>query len=205
MHKMQQLSEKEMDILNYFYKEKRGYVRQIKKSLKLSEHTLLKYLDFLEKRKIIAFKKEGNLKMYEINFQEPSIKVAFSYFDLQRLENLEYKRKKAINQFISSAQKIKMPYFILLFGSTAKENYTNKSDIDLIVVYDTFNKEVNNKITEAIKRIHAETGLKISLILMKLEEFAKEKENKENYPLQDALKYGYPVFGNQIYYELVLK
>lgn len=194
-----------MDILNYFYKEKRGYVRQIKKSLKLSEHTLLKYLDFLEKRKIIAFKKEGNLKMYEINFQEPSIKVAFSYFDLQRLENLEYKRKKAINQFISSAQKIKMPYFILLFGSTAKENYTNKSDIDLIVVYDTFNKEVNNKITEAIKRIHAETGLKISLILMKLEEFAKEKENKENYPLQDALKYGYPVFGNQIYYELVLK
>ena len=205
MHNMQHLSEKEFDIVKYFYLHRKGYVRQIKKSLNLSEHTLLKYLHFLEKRKILASRKEGNLKIYELNLQSPLAKIFFSYFDIQRLEELEYKRKKAIKEFINQIKTIKIPYFILLFGSTAKGNYTKKSDIDLIIIYDSFDKKVNNLINEISKKIFAETNIKISLILMRLKEFKREKENKENYALQDALEHGYPIFGNQTYYELILK
>jgi len=202
---MQHFSEKEFDILKYFYLHRKGHVRQIKKSLNLSEHTLLKYLHFLEKRKILSSRKEGNLKIYELNLQNPSTQIFFSHFDLQKLEELEYTRKKAIKEFIDRIKSIKIPYFIFLFGSTAKGNYTKKSDIDLIIVYDTFDKKIDNKINELSKKIFAETGIKISLILMKLSEFEREKENKENYALQDALKYGYPIFGNQTYYDVILQ
>lgn len=203
MHKSQHFTEKEFDILSYFYNKRKGHVRQIKRALYLSEHTLLKYLSSLEKKNIISFNKEGNLKVYYINLESSLVKNIFSYFDINRLESLEYIRKKAINEFTKLIKKVKIPYFMLLFGSTSKGNYNKKSDIDLIIVYDGYRKEVNS-INDIKKKILAETGINISFILMDLNDFIKEKDNKDNYALQDAMKTGYPVFGNQVYYEVVL-
>lgn len=202
MHKVQHLTGKELELLQYFYQKKKGYVRQIKKEVKLSEHTLLKYLGSLEKRKIISLRKEGNLKIYEINAENALVKVFYSYFDLVKLDSLEYKRGKAVNMFVATVKEIKIPYFVLLFGSTAKDNYTVKSDIDVIVIYDNIEKNTKDKVESIKKHITAETGIKVNSIVMRLDEFLKEKENKQNYALQDALAYGYPVFGNQLYYEI---
>lgn len=205
MHKVQHIKEQELDLLKYFYEHRKGYVRQVKKAVKLSEHTLLKYFGSLEKRKMLSSRKEGNLKIYEVNLQNALVKVFFSYFDLEKLELLEYKRGKTVKMFVELFKDIKFPYFILLFGSTAKGNYTAQSDVDIIVVYDTTNKSVAEKINEIKKNILAETGLKVNSIVMGLDEFLKEKENKQNYALQDALMSGYPVFGNQLYYEIMFK
>ncbi len=202
---MQHITEQELDLLKYFYEHKKGYVRQIKKAVKLSEHTLLKYLKSLENRKMLDSRREGNLKIYEVNLERTLVKVFFSYFDIERVEALEYKRNKAIKIFVEELKAIKIPYFILLFGSTAKGNYAHKSDIDIIVVYDSVKKNVINKIEDIKKQIIAETGLKINPIIMKLEEFLNEKENNLNYALQDAITSGYPVFGNQLYYEVIFK
>ncbi len=205
MHKVQHITEKELDLLRYFYEYRRGYVRQVKKAVKLSEHTLLKCFSSLEKRKMLSSRKEGNLKIYEVNLENALVKVFFSYFDLKRLELLEYKRGKAVKMFVDGMKNIKISYFVLLFGSTAKGNYTVKSDIDVIVVFDVLEKGLTEKIEKIKKNILAETGLKINNIVMKLDEFLKEKENKQNYALQDALISGYPVFGNQLYYEVIFK
>ncbi len=203
MHKVQHITEQELDLLKYFHEHRKGHVRQVKKAVKLSEHTLLKYLQSLEKRKILSSWKEGNLKIYEVNLESALVKVFFSYFDLERLETLEYKRGKAAKMFVEEVKNLKIPYFILLFGSTAKGNYTAKSDVDIIVVYDVANKSIAEKINEIKKNIFAETGLKVNSIIMTLDEFLKEKENKQNYALQDAITSGYPVFGNQLYYEVI--
>lgn len=205
MHKMQHMTEQELDLLKYFYEYRKGYVRQIKKSVKLSEHTLLKYLNSLEKRKVVSSRKEGNLKIYEVNLESALVKVFYSYFDLIKLDSLEYKRGKAVKTFVEILKNTKIPYFILLFGSTAKGNYISKSDIDIIVVYDVIDKHTAGKIEDIKRNILAEMGLKVNSIIMKLDEFLKEKENKQNYALQDAMTYGYPVFGNQLYYEAMFK
>src|SRR3989338_5032969 len=205
MHKVQHITEKELDLLRYFYEYRKGHVRQVKKAVKLSEHTLLKYFSSLEKRKMLSSRKEGNLKIYEVSLESALVKVFFSYFDLEKLEALEYKRGKAVKMFVEEVKKIRIPYFVLLFGSTAKENYTAKSDIDMIVVFDTLEKDLNKKIDEIKKNILAEIGLTVNYIVMKLDEFLKEKENKQNYALQDAITSGYPVFGNQLYYEVIFK
>ena len=146
-------------------------------------------------------RKEGNLKIYEVNLESALVKVCFSYFDVERLRTLEYTREKAVKMFVEGIKKFKIPYFVLLFGSTAKGNYTAKSDIDMIIVFDVWEKDLNKRIDEEKKNILAETGLRMNEIVMKLDEFLKEKENKKNYALQDAITSGYPVFGNQLYYE----
>ena len=202
---MQHVTEKELDLLRHFYEHRKGHVRQIKKAVKLSEHTLLKYLSSLEKRRMLSSRKEGNLKIYEVNLESAFVKVFFSYFDLERVELLEYKRGKAVKTFVEEVKNLKIPYFVLLFGSTAKGNYTAKSDVDIIVVFDVFGKDLNVKIDVIKKNILAEIGLKVNYIVMKLDEFLKEKENKQNYALQDAITSGYPVFGNQLYYEVIFK
>ncbi|MDP3640182.1 MAG: nucleotidyltransferase domain-containing protein [Nanoarchaeota archaeon] len=205
MHKMQHIATKELDILKYFYSQRKGHVRQIKAAVTVSEHTLLKYLISLEKRKVLASRREGNLKIYEVNLQSDLVKIFFSYFDIERLAGLEYKRGKAVKAFTQLIKEIKYPYFMLLFGSSAKGVYGHKSDIDMIIVYDVLDKGINDKIEEIKRKIAAETGLKISSIIMRLDEFLKEKENKQNYALQDALTYGYPAFGNQLYYEVLFR
>lgn len=200
---MQHITEKELDILRYFYTWKRGHVRRIKKEAKISEHTLLKYLKTLEKKGMLHSGKEGNLKIYELNTKSGLVKIFFSYFDLERLESLEYKRSKAVKLFISLLKDAKMPYFVLLFGSTAKGTFTAKSDIDIIAVYENVNRAIADKIENIKKNALAETGLKVNAIAMAMDEFKKEKVNKANYALQDAVASGYPVFGNQIYYEAI--
>ena len=205
MHKVQHITEHELDLLKYFYKHRRGYVRQVKKAVKLSEHTLLKYLSSLEKRKMLSYRSEGNLKIYEVRLESALVKVFFSYFDLEKLELIEYKRGKAVKMFVEEVKKFKIPYFVLLFGSTAKENYTAKSDVDVIIIFDVLEKDLNKEIDKIKKNILAEIGLKISCIVMKLDEFLKEKGNKQNYALQDAITSGYPVFGNQLYYEIMFQ
>ncbi len=205
MHKVQHITEKELDLLRYFYEHRKGHVRQVKKAVKLSEHTLLKYLGSLEKRRMLISRSEGNLKIYEVRLESALVKVFFSYFDVERLEVLEYKRGKAIKMFVEEVKNLKIPYFVLLFGSTAKGNYTAKSDIDIIIVFDVFGKDLNVKIDVIKKNILAEIGLIVNCIVMKLDEFLKEKGNKQNYALQDAITSGYPVFGNQLYYEVIFK
>ena len=205
MHKVQHITEKELDLLRYFYEYRKGHVRQVKKAVRLSEHTLLKYLGSLEKRRMLISRSEGNLKIYEVRLESALVKVFFSYFDLERLELLEYKRGKAVKMFVEEVKNLKIPYFVLLFGSTTKGNYTAKSDIDIIVVFDLLGKDLNVKIDIIKKNILAEIGLKANYIVMKLDEFLKEKENKQNYALQDAITSGYPVFGNQLYYEAIFK
>ena len=205
MHKVQHVTEKELDLLRYFYEYRKGHVRQVKKAVRLSEHTLLKYLGCWKERRMLISRSEGNLKIYEVRLESALVKVFFSYFDLDKLELLEYKRGKAVKMFVEEVKNFKIPYFVLLFGSTVKENYTAKSDIDIIVVFDVFGKDLNVKIDVIKKNILAEIGLNVNYIVMKLDEFLKEKENKQNYALQDAITSGYPVFGNQLYYEVIFK
>ncbi len=205
MHEVQHMAEKELDLLGYFYEHPKGHVRQVKKSVKLSEHTVLKYLSSLEKRKILNSRREGNLKIYEVNLKSVLVKVFFSYFDAEKMEKLEYKRRRTIEMFVDYLKNLKIPYFVLLFGSTAKENYTAKSDVDILVIYDTLENSIADKLEYIKKQIFAERGLKVNSIIMKLDEFLKEKENKQNFALQDAIISGYPVFGNQMYYEIMFK
>ncbi len=192
-----------MEILSFFYLNKKGYVRQINRELKVSEHTLLKYLESLEKKDALIIKKEGNLKIFLANQKSFIIKTIFSYFDLQRMEKLELRRRKAIKSALKELMKKKIPYFVILFGSSAKNNYSNESDIDIISVFESTEKAILKSIREIQNKVKAETDITTNIIPMGIKEFLKEKKSKQNFALQDALESGYPIFGNLLFYAVM--
>jgi len=95
------------------------------------------------------------MKIFEVNYKNLLVKVFFSYFNILRINGLEYKRRRAVEEFLLRIKEIKIPYFVLLFGSTPKGGYRKKSDIDLVIVYDTYGRETGNKMNGLVKDVFA--------------------------------------------------
>ena len=88
----------------------------------------------------------------------------------------------------------KLPGLLRKVGSTAKENYRQDSDIDLLVIT---NKKISTK--EAEKEADALCAIKISTFQMTWNDFQREIKLKEDAVVQSALQTGYPLI-NHIYY-----
>ena len=183
-------------ILKLFYenKNKKLHLREISRQIKLNESSVYLHLNSLVKDKIMNFEMEGNLKKFSIN--KNHISQIFPMYDDLKLENLPLLRKNAIKEYIRKNQK--KPIFLVVFGSTAKENYKDDSDIDILEVYSA---KTDNK--DIIKDIEKLTNMKIHNFQMNEKEFNKELKYKEEPVIQAALETGFPVFNQKYYYEII--
>jgi predicted nucleotidyltransferase len=157
--------------------------------------SITRYLDELEKDKILQSEKEGNLKKYSLK----NNRIAYSamvLFDIEKFEKLPAIRKNAINTYMKNLKEI--PVFMVIFGSTAKENYTEDSDIDLLIIT---NNKINTK--EAEKEADTLNATKISTFQMTYSDFIKELKLKEDHVIQSAISTGYPIFNHLYYYEIL--
>ena len=100
-------------ILKIFYRIDKIHLRAISRETNMYGQSVTRYLNELEKEKILKSKKEGNLKIYswDKNNKVYSIKTLF---DLERLEKLPFQRKEAIKGYIKMLPE--KPVFIILFG-----------------------------------------------------------------------------------------
>ena len=64
--------------------------------------------------------------------------------------------------------------------------------------------DFNKEIIDIKEKINLELNTEIKLILIKLKDFLSQKDNKENKIIQKVINYGFPIFGNNLYYEPVL-
>ena len=180
-------------ILKLFYdnKNREIHLREISRRIKLNESSVYLNLNSLVKNKIMIFKKEGNLKKFSIN--KRYIPKIFPIYDDEKLENLSLLRKNAILSYIEKNDK--KPLLLIVFGSTAKGNYKDDSDIDILEVYTV---KTDNK--DLIKEVEQLTNMKIHNFQMTEKEFNKEFKLKEDKVIQAALETGFPVFNQKYYY-----
>jgi predicted nucleotidyltransferase len=185
-------------ILNLFYEDKNLsiHLREIARKTKLHEPSVTKFLNQLEKEKILKSKKEANLKKYYINKSKTTF-LAFQTFDVEKLEKLPSIRKDAIKIYLNSLKE--KPVFAILFGSTAKENYKDDSDIDILIIT---NNIISTK--EAEKEVDALTAIKVSSFQMKYSDFLTELKMKEDKIVQSAIFSGYPLINHLEYYQIIL-
>ncbi|MBS3163621.1 nucleotidyltransferase domain-containing protein [Candidatus Woesearchaeota archaeon] len=116
-------------ILEYlFFHKKETYLREIAKDLALSPSVIKRELDNLLNLGLIN-KQKNKLSLNESNPFLEDLKRIFLKTDF-----ISYPIKKALKK-----QDIK---FILIFGSFAKGNYTLDSDIDLLVIGNTKQREI---------------------------------------------------------------
>lgn len=187
-------------ILECFYKnrQRERYFSEILRETKLTQNTTLKHLANLQKLGLILSTKKIGNTFYKINTKNPLIYSIFSYFDYKRLSELPFERKKAINEFLDKIET--KPLIAIIFGSTAKGTFEKKSDIDFLLIFNK--KELENK--KIKKDIEAVTGVKIQTFIVDFNYFKEQIIKEEDSVITHAIKTGFPISGNDKFYQEVL-
>ncbi|HLC90829.1 MAG TPA: nucleotidyltransferase domain-containing protein [Candidatus Nanoarchaeia archaeon] len=182
-------------ILRIFYenKDKKLHLRELARRSNLYGQSITRYLKDLKRDNILNVEKEGNMKKYYLCHNK-KVYVSLSFFDVERFEKLPPLRKKAIQYYLDTLEE--KPVFAILFGSSAKDTYRERSDIDILLI-------TNHKIktVDAEKEAAALTTMKVSTFQIDLPEFKAEIKLKEDPTVQSALFSGYPIYNNGTYYE----
>jgi len=171
------------------------YLREIAKKTKLNENTVFRFLNKLEKEKILKSEKQGNLKLFSLRKNKQTYAI-LTFFDIEKYEKLPDIRKTAITHYLNSLSK--QPIFAILFGSTAKETYRNDSDIDILLIT---NEKINTQYAE--NEADAQSALKVSTFQMTYKYFLKELKLNEDPVVQSAINTGYPLLNYIQYYEVL--
>jgi len=69
---------------------------------------------------------------------------------------------------------------VLLYGSKARGDYNDDSDIDILVIVDTVNPDVKDTIRDAVLDIQLEYSLPISVHVRSLDYFNAQQNNRLN-------------------------
>lgn len=168
------------------------HLREISRKLNLEGQSITRYLNKLEKEKILVVEREGNLKKYFLKNKDEVYSI-LSHLDIKKYLKLPVIRKQAIEYFLNSLDE--KPIIALLFGSTAKETFTNQSDIDILLI-------VNTKINtiKAKKYVDSQTAQIINDFQISFNDFQKQLKLKEDPVIESAVKTGYPLTNHITYY-----
>jgi len=195
-------------IYKAFYNERKDklYFNQLKELTGLGDSSLVNALRTLRQSKEIeAIKNKANT-FYKLKNKWVT-RVSFSFFDYEKLENLENHVKIPIRKFLSEMPK--SICFIILFGSASRNQEHKDSDIDILVVLHEFNntklqkeyeQEMKNHIEELKDRISATSIHPITVFYTTIDEF----KSSEDRLITEARDTGFCIDGNLVYYEVML-
>lgn len=134
-------------ILFFFLKHPTGEFTQteIRARVKLAKATLIKWLKELEKKELIAVKKLGISKIYTLKRDEGIVKQLKILNNLLKLTKIKDISKKYNIQ-------------IYLYGSSARGEDVEESDVDLMII----GKVKKEDLIEDINKISEDIGRKIT-------------------------------------------
>lgn len=154
--------------LMLFSPEKEFYLREISRKINENTNSVRRELNQLLKANLIIQNKKDNLIFYKINKQSPIFTTLKEL--LLRTESLG----SHLREILSKTENIKLA---LVFGSFAKNEETEKSDIDLLIVGSI--KE--DKLIKKIRELENHLGREINYILWSEEEYQKRKETGDSF------------------------
>jgi len=122
---------------------------------------------------IIKVRKKGKVSLISINKDNFFVRE----FLIRIFHEEEGIAEKAMNKLVKRLNRFsKNIISIVLYGSAIKSNFTFKSDIDIMIIYE---KKTDEKEIEKIILKHMDKGLNISYDFIRLKEFKKLYSEKE--------------------------
>ena len=165
--------------------EGKTYFNEIYEKTRIkSKNNLLKNLNLLTTNKILIRNENKSNTFYSLNYRNNLLIALLNLINKTKFENLPFDAKKSISEAISNSK----PRIAILFGSYAKGDYNKESDIDLIF-FDALEKKW-------IKDISSKYGVKLNVTFMDVKELEKDNE-----ALNHIIKTGYPIVGEEYFYE----
>jgi predicted nucleotidyltransferase len=170
----------------------RRYLNELAEITKIkSKNNLLKNLRNLSKANVIIIEKNRSNTFYSLNYNNPLTIAILNLINMFKFDKLPFDKKSSVLEIVSDLK----PLIAILFGSTAKLNYSKGSDIDILIVTDD---NINYK--EKIREFSEQYGVKINPILISIQDFEKKDES-----LIHILKTGYPLTGEIFFYNELKK
>jgi len=168
--------ETKIKIINALDKNKKGvHIRELARIVKTSYNNTVRNIKILEKESILKKEKDANL----IKIKLKNNPLTIAYLNQAHTENFLKLPKKvsgSINEFLNELQE--KPLIALIFGSFAKGNNKEDSDIDLLLVFQKISNQTN--IENTARRISMRTNTKLSPVYVDYENFEKNFLNKNH-------------------------
>lgn len=153
---------------------KEFYLREIQRRTEENVTSIRRELNNLEEASLVKKRVDGIQKYYKINKNSPV------YEELKKL----VLKTAALNEVLKNNMKdVGTVKYALIYGSFAKGDETESSDIDLLIIGDV--KE--NLLIRKISKVERELGREINYVLWSEKEFFK-KIKERNHLLIDIIK-----------------
>ncbi|MDD5417627.1 MAG: nucleotidyltransferase domain-containing protein [Candidatus Nanoarchaeia archaeon] len=191
--------ETKLRIINMLDNNKEGvHIRELARLVKTSYNNTSRNIKILKKENVIKEEKDANL----IKIKLTDTPLTTAYLKQVHTENFLSLPKKiinSINEFLSELEE--KPLIALIFGSYAKRNYTNNSDIDLLLVFQKVNNSSN--IENTTKRVSMRTNTKISPVYVNYSDFEKNFMDKNHDFSNEIRKNVIVLIGVEYYYHIL--
>lgn len=161
-------SQLEIKLLSYFFLnvDKKLYLHEISRLLKVNVANLDKKLKELEKGGVFKSELRGNQRHYSLNKKFPLF---------QEYQGIINKTFGIENQLKISLKKVKKIDQIFIFGSYTKGKFDEWSDIDVLVVGEHDALSLSKVITQLETRF----ARNINVIEMTPHEFSRKRKNRD--------------------------
>ncbi len=158
---------KGIKILKFFIfnPTKRFYLREIARKLKMSTSTVKTFLDLFVKEGIVIKEKIGNLSIFNLNNESVYVK------ELKKVFALFYFKENNIEKITNKT--------LAIYGSYAKGEFDERSDIDLLVIGKK--ADINYK---ALKSFEDNVGIEVQLTVIPYYKWERMKEEKETFAME---------------------
>ncbi len=191
------------------------YIREVEQNCQLSYERVHHYLNELEKIKALRAKTRGKIKEYWLNTQSEFVIKVLSLIENDRTWKFYHKHPElygVLGRLTSKILAIDYPNqlfdkttadvkFIVLFGSTAREESALESDIDLLIAVKNRDKEFDRILSSFRGEFQTLTGKKLSLHVVEMDEFRKKWKTEPFYAslwLDRIVLYGEETFWREV-------
>ena len=189
---------KKIELIKILDVHKKGiHLREISRLINTGMPNVIRYVNLLEEEGVVKKNKEANLLKIELKKGQSTI-AYLKHVHTEKFLSLPKKVQLTINDFLEELE-IK-PIISLIFGSYAKKSYTDKSDIDILLVFQNF-RDAN--IEDTAKKISLRNNKHINPVYVDYKEFEKNFLNKEHDFSNEIRKEVIVLNGIEYYYELL--
>lgn len=190
--------ETKIKLIDALDNNKKGiHIRELARIVKTSYNNTVRNIKILEHEHAVTREKEANL--VKIKLKNNPVTIAYlKQVHTERFLTLPKKIYSSIQDFLSELPE--KPLIALIFGSFAKGNYTDNSDIDILLVFQKITNQ--SAIENTAKRVSMRTNTKISSVYVDYGSFERNFLNR-NHTFSNELRQNVIILlGIEHYYEL---
>ena len=146
---------------------KRGLSKQLKLGMPSIDYGLKKISKFIKQ------KKSGNQINYFLDYSREELIPALNAVEHSRFERLPAKVRLSVTDLLKELKD--KPVIALIFGSYANGTYTKRSDIDILLVFQTI--EDHKQIENTAKKISMKTDTQLNPVYLHYKDFKESFHN----------------------------